>query len=362
MKFNYYNISFKKFRFKGMLLNDADAATLRKHEEVVNNFYSFTTLRPHTDGKLYIGTTHMKNRLLWTFDPQKKTFEDLGYDKVGEVSDVKIHRSFEYDSAKKVFYGVSSALHLEDEYFKFPGSKIFIYSPETMKIEFIGTPLPHEYTQTITFDPQRRLLYGFTYHTFSFYVYDVDKKETIYRAMPGSISHISAIDDSGCIWSTWGRDQHYLFKYDPDINDIIWTRKTFPEGGQSYMYPGAGPIDCMLNGGDGFLYVALETGSLVRMDPKTMAFEYLGRPSPHPRMPALIIGPDGLLYGTCGDNWNVSIFSFNRETRSFKIIAEIAAGDERCYRPHDICFMGKNIYVGETDNPQRTGYLWEIIF
>lgn len=34
--------------------------------------------------------------------------------------------------------------------------------------------------------------------------------------------------------------------------------------GGTDMYPGTGPIDCMLNGGDGYLYVALETGSVTR--------------------------------------------------------------------------------------------------
>ena len=52
------------------------------------------------------------------------------------------------------------------------------------------------------------------------------------------------------------------------------------------IYPGAGPIDYMLNGGDGYLYVAPETDSLVRMDPRTIEFDHLGRPSPAPRIPA----------------------------------------------------------------------------
>jgi len=360
MKVNYYSISDTKLKFEGKGLSDADAETLRKSDEVMENFYSYTTLRAHKDGKLYIGTTNMKNRIFWSFDPATKLFEDLGYDKIGDYHDIKIHRSLEYDPMKNVFFGISSGLHGENEYLKAPGSQIFSYDLKTKKLEFIGRPLEHEYTQTIRFDPKRRLLYGFTYHTFSFYVFDVDKRETIYHAMPGSISHISAIDDSGCIWGTWCRNTHYIFKYDPAKNDIEWTRKKFPEGGYSYMYPGAGPIDCMLNAGDGFLYVALETGSLVRMDPETIEFDYLGRPSVHPRMPALVIGDDGLFYGTCGDDWNVSIFTFDRKTRGFNIIAKVGCKDERCFRPHDIALIGEKIYVGETDNPQRTGYLWEV--
>ncbi len=139
-------------------------------DEVVNNFYSFTTLRAHGGDTLYIGTTHMKSRLLWRFDTAAKKFHDLGYDRVAHPGDVKIHRSLEYDPPKDVFYLISSALHGEDKYYESPGAEICVYDPNTGSIERIGRPMEHEYTQTITFDPARRLLYGFTYHTFSFYV------------------------------------------------------------------------------------------------------------------------------------------------------------------------------------------------
>ena len=126
------------------------------------------------------------------------------------------------------------------------------------------------------------------------------------------------------------------------------------------MYPGAGPIDCMLNGGDSYLYVALETGSLVRMDPRTIEFQHLGRPSPSPRIPALIMGDDGMLYGTCGDDASVSVFRFDRDTREFDIIARLAKDEEKCFRPHDMARVDNRIFVGETDNPGRSGYLWEV--
>ena len=340
-------------------LPDADLDALRSDPEISEHNYSFTTLRPH-GSRLYLGTTNMRNRILWCFDPENGTFEDLEYSRIGGEYDIKIHRSLEHDPRDDVFYGVSSGLHNEDVYHEAPGAPIFRFDPRTKTIESLGIPLEHEYTQTIQFDPRRRLLYGFTYHTFSFYVFDVDERKTIFHALPGSIAHLSAIDDDGCIWSTWCRDRHFIFKYDPSINKIVWTRKRFPEGGNSYMYPGAGPIDCMLNGGDGYLYVALETGSLVRLDPKTVACEYLGRPSPYPRMPALILGTDGLFYGTCGDDWNVYIYTYDRRTNSFSVLRKLECEGVSCYRPHDIAIVGSSIFVGETDNPKRSGYLWEV--
>jgi len=360
MKVRYHRISNVDLKPPQGSMSDAGLADLRRDPVWAEHCYAFTTLRALPDGQLYIGTTHMNNRIFWRFDPKAKTFHDLGYAGHGTRYDIKIHRSLEFDAARNVLYGISAGLHNESEYFKAPGSQMFQFDLATGKIEMLGTPLPHEYTQTITLDPRRRLIYGFTYHTFAFYVFDVDKRKTIFHALPGSISHISAIDDAGCIWSTWGRNRHWIYKYDPQQNDIVWTKKRFPEGGQSYMYAGAGPIDCMLNGGDGYLYVALETGSLVRLDPKTGDSEYLGRPSPHPRMPALVQGEDGLFYGTCGDDWNVSVFTFDRRTRGFTILGRVACGEDRCFRPHDIALMGKTIYVAETDNPVRSGYLWEM--
>lgn len=32
----------------------------------------------------------------------------------------------------------------------------------------------------------------------------------------------------------------------------------------------------------------------------------------------------------------------------------------RCYRPHGIAILGNSIFVGETDNPKRSGYLWQV--
>ncbi len=361
MQVTYHKIADIAQSSEDRSLSDIDASAISEGKrDLKENLFSFTTLRAHSDGWLYVGTTNFANRILWRFDLTSNRFEDLHYQDIAHPRDIKIHRSLEWDPAKNVFYGVSSGLHNEDEYFNSPGAAIFSYDPATKEFKSLGIPLPHEYTQTITLDPERRLLYGFTYHTFSFYVFNVDTCETIYHALPGSISHISAIDDDGCIWSTWGRNRHWIFKYDPAKNDVVWTRKKFPEGGQSYMYPGAGPIDCMLNGGDGYLYVALETGSLVRMDPRTVEFKHLGRPSSAPRIPALIMGDDGMLYGTCGDDANVSVFRFNRDIREFETIAQLAADEERCFRPHDIARMGNRIFVGETDNPKRSGYLWEV--
>jgi len=33
---------------------------------------------------------------------------------------------------------------------------------------------------------------------------------------------------------------------------------------------------------------------------------------------------------------------------------------ENCFRVHDLVVVGDTLYLGETDNPERTNHLWEI--
>ncbi len=42
------------------------------------------------------------------------------------------------------------------------------------------------------------------------------------------------------------------------------------------------------------------------------------------------------------------------------VLFDVATREARCFRPHDIALRDGVCYVGETDNPERTGYLWEV--
>ncbi len=39
---------------------------------------------------------------------------------------------------------------------------------------------------------------------------------------------------------------------------------------------------------------------------------------------------------------------------------KLKADAVRCYRPHNIAILGNSIFVGETDNPKRSGNLWQV--
>jgi hypothetical protein len=89
---------------------------------------------------------------------------------------------------------------------------------------------------------------------------------------------------------TWNHLRHHLYKYDPSARKITFFQHGTPNAPKeaNIMYVGAGPVDVMINGGDGYLYIGTAGGSLCRLDPKTAQVDYLGRPAPTQRLPGLV--------------------------------------------------------------------------
>jgi hypothetical protein len=162
--------------------------------------------------------------------------------------------------------------------------------------------------------------------------------------------------------------RHDLFKYDPSSREITWYHHGTPGARQDadIMYPGAGPVDAMVNGGDGYLYIGTTGGSLCRLDPRTAEVEYLGHPSPTRRMPGLMVYDENLLLGAGGDQEGGFVFTYDRRTGAFDRLGSIVddASGLKLYRVHDLC-LGRDrntVYVAETDVPGRSGYMWECDF
>ena len=328
-----------------------------------NNLISFTSLAYHPERKTVVcGMTSFNNELMVEFDPAKGTFTDLAYRPEAEKFEIKIHRSLHLDR-KGNAYGATACLHREDQRLEAKGGRIFYYDFETKKYDFLGIPVPHDYIQTITVDEDRGLIYGVTYPVFEFFAFDIRTRTVKFRQYMGSAPHIMALDDKGGVWSTWNTRTHNLFRYDPDTNTVqYFNHSLMPGQGADLMYPGAGPIDMMLNGGDGLLYVGCATGDLLRIHPETAEVEYLGRPTPERRMPALEVGPDGRIYGISGFYGKCHLFAYDREKRNFEDFGLITDGEDQLYIGHDICFAeGNRIFAGETDTEERAGYLWECI-
>ncbi len=333
-------------------------------QEFNDNYIAFTCLLANpNDGLLYCGVTAFNTDILHAFDPVSKTFRSLRYQDVAEPFEIKVHRSLELASDGAI-YGASACLHGVNKRLEAPGGSLFRYHPKQAKVEKLGIPIARDYIQTISLDESRGLIYGQTYPVFCLFAYHLATGQVDDLGYIGSITHISAIDDQGCLWGTWDSVAHNLFKYDPAQQKIIFFDHGLPDGNKmgGLMYPGSGPVDCMINGGDGYLYLGTTGGTLLRLDPKTAEVKYLGKPYASRRMPGLKIWPDGRLLGVVGDTDLSYLFTYDRESGRFVDLGPIIDTETglALYRTHDLAIVDdSHLYVAETDVPSRSGYLWE---
>jgi hypothetical protein len=340
---------------------DADADGFR-NDDRMRNYYAFTSLaHSPADGRLYCGTTNSAQDLLYRLDPATGQFESLGYAELGERHEVKIHRGLDVGPEGTV-YGATSCLSSIDELAEAPGGKVFRFDPGQGRYEVLGHPVPHLYIQTISVDHERGMIYGMAYPDFELFAFAIETGEVVYRRFMGSISHIGVIDPEGGYWGTWlkGR-RHLLYRYEPDRNAVKFFPHGFPMPCRNLMYLGAGPIDSAIDGGDGYCYIGHESGELYRLDWRTGGLTYLAKPLPGTRMPGLAVGEDGLLFGVGGADRATAGFVYDRNTGRSEGLGPIAATDEdaTCFRTHDCCLVGSDLYVGETDNRERSCYLWK---
>ena len=338
--------------------------TRERQPDLFDNNVAFTSLLSHPgDGMLYCGLTAWNTDILYRFDPSSKEFESLHYPDISEPFEVKVHRSLELASDGTV-YGASACLHTVDKRREAPGGALFKIEPGADHAVKMGIPVEHDYIQTISLDDERGLIYGQTYPVFNTFVYDLKTAETTNLGYMGSITHISTIDDTGCFWGTWQEAAHFFYKYDPGTQAITWFRNSVPNSAEDSdrMYPGAGPIDTMINGGDGYIYIGTCGGSLCRLDPKTGEVTYLAKPSPAARLPGLVVWKDTLLLGCMGDDYDSMLFAYDRETGALHNLGPLIDSEtgRRLFRVHDVRLVDEHTaYVAETDVPDRSGYLWE---
>jgi len=345
-------------------LDDDSHVSPERNRDLYENRVAFTSLLLHPDGKLYCGGTAYNHDIFWRFDPAGQNFTSLGYEHVAEKFEVKIHRSLCLASDGTI-YGASACLYTLDERLEAPGGAIFRFDPGSGKIEKLAIPIPRDYIQTITLDERRGLIYGMTYPVFKFFVYHLDGGQVDDYDYVGSITHISALDDTGCFWGTWDWSKHALFKYDPDTRRITYFPRGTPDAAKdaNIMYPGAGPVDCMINGRDGYLYIGTTGGALCRLDPATAEITSLGRPADTRRLPGIVILDERRLLLAGGDRAGGYLAVYDRQAGEFEHLGAIAdtKTGRKLYRVHDLAVTADNrtAYVAETDVPDRSGYLWQ---
>jgi sugar lactone lactonase YvrE len=332
---------------------------IRETPDLAHGLGAFTTVLYHPDGHIYCGTTAFDNDILYRFDRAKSEFQCLDYPKHAEPMELKVHRSLELDTDGTIYGGTAGLYDLDDRD-DAPGGSLFSFDPKTDAIEKFAVPVKHDYIQNITLDPQRRKICGNTYPVATFFCYDLEARQTVRQRYIGSLPHQFALDDHGRIWGTWS-ESNFLFAYDQDTDTFHFSRVALP----GLERTDKGALDGFVNGGDGFLYLGTVQGALVRVDPTdpdAPKVEFLGKPLPKWRMPALVCGDDGLIYILAGGEYDVHILTYDRQARRFDDVGQVIDHDKglACFMPHDLTLTPDGVaYAGETDHPERSGYFWE---
>jgi hypothetical protein len=72
---------------------------------------------------------------------------------------------------------------------------------------------------------------------------------------------------------------------------------------------------------------------------------------------------DGLLYGLCGEGYDVRLFRYDTKRRALVSLEDVRAEDGAApVRIHHMAFADDaTIFAGENDNTERSSYLWEIV-
>ena len=329
---------------------------LQEHDPWASQLIAFTSLlfEPR-EGLVYCGLTSLNGDLLYTFDPGSGRFTSLRYHEAEgrERYDVKIHRSLVRDDHGAI-YGATAGLHPHELRLQAPGGKILRLDPKSKQIEVLAIPVPYDYLQTIALDPTRQVIYCNTYPVWQMAMFDLKARRSTYLGI-GSLGHRAFCDQDGNVWGSFD-DSRRLFKYNPD-DGFTRFEATLPQMNRAPVNWGmAIPAP-----DERAIYMGTGGGGLWRMDPDTAEMTYLGKPLADDRLEGLVFGKDGLLYGAGG--WNeTGLFAYDRESRRFYDLGPIFDPEinERCVIPHDICLADDGtIYTGETDNANRSCYLWE---
>ena len=322
----------------------------------------------------------IRHPILRRFDLSSKKFVkiDLG----GHLSryDVKIHKGM-HRRGDDLFFG-TAGLHDPVDQFDAPGGKLIRLNVKSLAPELLaipvgpaqGFPLPGNYIQTTLLDRAGRYIYGCTFPIELFFRFELETRRTeILGSLHGSrqISgpHNLCEDDRGRIWGTcgvanaWSYDENLHpvrpFYYDPDrgsmefLYDVCLLRER----------PSDNPSNDAIAFHDQYVYFADKAGNISRVHADERSVQHLGKPMGSGRVAALVKGPGGDLYGSCGDGDGVGLFRILSRTARIEFLGEIVASDgTRPERIHDISFAqdGRIVYAGENDNHHRSSYLWEI--
>jgi hypothetical protein len=364
VKVNYY--VFKDYQLGVDVGSDEEALELAlDNRKARRNRYSFVSMRPYPQkNRLFLGTTHGLGDLLVEFNLKTKKFRSCGYARSGiwGEHEHKIHKGIWLDEVDNALYFGTSTLSPISKTVDCDGGKLVRYDIATREFKLIAAPTPGDFYQATGYDRGRQKMYMYTMPGACFAAYDLKKKKLVRKDPMESIPHIGTIDDDGGVWGTWGIGRQAFYRYLPDTNTYEFPPGcAFPEAHKAanIMYLGAGPIDSMITADDGYIYTGSALGEMIRIDPRTKEITYLGKPFAGVRLPGMYLADDGYIY-VCGGTDGVPLVArYDRDAEKFEYLGRVVADDgTTCQRCHELCVIDGVVYIGETDNQRRSGYLW----
>lgn len=354
-------------------------ADLRADEGYCHDWISFDSLAWDTKRKqLYIGLTAIDIDIFHVFVPQTQRFTSLGFQDVGDRFDVKFHRSIEMDHDGAMFVA-TALLHDVDEQHEAKGGKLLRFDPDSGEYDLLAVPVASNYIQSIRLDPERRLIYGFTYPSEQMFRYDIESGSVSQVAFIGNgimicQPHCVVLDRQGRVWGTWGESRAFendpgpvpirIFCYDPDDEQMTWYQHGFAKTTEA----DPARVDHMMLGDDGLIYVGTVAGGFSRLDPATAEVEDLGKPFAGGRLAGLVQASDGLIYGAGNSGYDDNkagtcrLFAFDPASKALNDLGPIfdpALGDGASNIHMLVEGEAGTIYAGENDNIWRSSYLWE---
>lgn len=364
MKVSYH--VFKDYRLDVAAGTDEEKLALlsrKKTARAKRDLYSFVSMGLHPGRrKLFLGATNRAGDILVEFDLATRKFRSCGFAKSGLCgpNDAKIHKGVWVNEAEDAVYFGIATLNPLPETVEAPGGTLVRYDVARRKFSRVANPTPGDYHQATCWDFRRGKVYMFTDRG-GFAVYDLRRKKRVRYESMESAPHSSCLDDGGGVWGTYSPGRQNFYRYNPDKNAFEFPGTAFPNAvaAAGVMYPGAGPIDSIINGGDGYLYTGSALGEFYRLDPKNGALKYLGKPFADKRLPGLAIGQDGWIYLSGGRERASMLSRYSREEDRFEYLGAVEHPDGLyLHYTHELIVIDGVVYIGETDNPTRSGYLW----
>ncbi len=348
------------------------------------------------DGKVYCGLNSLDGDLLYRFDPEQAKFEGLHTQRWTDAFDSKIHRTLLLNPQDDNFYFATSLLHDADQQHEASGGKLVRYDWKQDRYDILGIPAPHLYVQSIAMDYSRGIIYGFTYPAEMVFRHDVGTGRTrilgyVGNAIMFAQPHNAVVDRHGWLWGTYAETRAWdetpgptpirLFKYHPEEDRFHWLDhglarkvereqlcpdpptllKAMPDMTESRHKQDYGFCDSMVYDGGRYIYAGSVAGVLSRIDIETNRVEKIANVMESGRLPALIFGPDGYLYGGGGMKSRTALCRLDPRTHQLELWNDLvdSRSGTRPARIHELCVATDGtIFLAENDNHERSSYLW----